>query len=255
MKIVIIGSGNVATHIALTLYKKKADIIQIYSPHLANAELLASKINASCTDAVREINKDADIYLFAIKDDAIETIAKALQPDKNAILAHTAGSVPMDVFREYAQNFGVVYPLQTFSKSSGIDFGEVPVFIEANNNKTEEKITLLAQMLSGKIHYKSSKQRMQLHLAAVFACNFTNYMYTIASDIAENANEPFDILKPLITETAKKTATTSPYNAQTGPALRMDTTTIEKHLRLLSTTNNIQQLYKLLSEGIYQRHK
>ena len=144
----------------------------------------------------------------------------------------------------------MLYPLQTFSKDKSVDFSEIPVFIEANNEAALSKTSSLARMLSDNVREVSSQQRKQLHLAAVFACNFTNHLYELSSQLTEAAKLPFEVLLPLIRETADKLRTLSPHDAQTGPAIRNDRQVMEEHVKLLEGRSDLQKLYQLLSESI-----
>ena len=212
MKAVIIGSGNVATHLALAFQKKGIIISQVYSRTSANAELLAQKLNTSFTTHTSGIDRNADIYIYALKDSSFLNLLKRFDLPK-AIHVHTSGSIPMKDFYGYTERYGVFYPLQTFSINKEIDFSNVPICIEANTEKLENELIELAKLLTTKTYILSSEQRRRVHLAAVFACNFTNYMYDIAHDIVLGAGIEFDILKPLIMETADKINTLPPREA------------------------------------------
>ena len=232
MKAVIIGSGNVATHLALAFQKKGIIISQVYSRTSANAELLAQKLNTSFTTHTSGIDRNPDIYIYPLKDSSFLNLLKRFDLPK-AIHVHTSGSNPMKDFYGYTERYGVFYPLQTFSINKEIDFSNVPICIEANTEKLENELIELAKLLTTKTYILSSEERRRVHLAAVFACNFTNYMYDIAHDIVLGAGIEFDILKPLIMETADKINTLPPREAQTGPAIRYDENIINKHLIML----------------------
>jgi len=253
MKAVIIGSGNVATHLALAFQKKGIIISQVYSRTSANAELLAQKLNTSFTTHTAGIDRNADIYIYALKDSSFLHLLKRFDLPK-AIHVHTSGSIPMKDFYGYTERYGVFYPLQTFSINKEIDFSNVPICIEANSEKLENELVQLAKLLTTKTYILSSEQRRKVHLAAVFACNFTNYMYDIAHDIVLGAGIEFDILKPLIMETADKINTLSPREAQTGPAIRYDENIINKHLILLDNKKHWKAIYKKLTKNIHNRH-
>lgn len=253
MKAVIIGSGNVATHLALAFQKKGIIISQVYSRTSANAELLAQKLNTSFTTHTSGIDRNADIYIYALKDSSFLNLLKRFDLPK-AIHVHTSGSIPMKDFYGYTERYGVFYPLQTFSINKEIDFSNVPICIEANTEKLENELIELAKLLTTKTYILSSEQRRRVHLAAVFACNFTNYMYDIAHDIVLGAGIEFDILKPLIMETADKINTLPPREAQTGPAIRYDENIINKHLIMLDNRKNWKTIYKKLTKYIHARH-
>ena len=242
MKIVFIGSGNVATHMAVALKKAGNEIVQIYSRTLQNAQQLAHRVGAEAISEIDNLHLNANLYIFSIIDDALPIIIKQM-PSTTGIWVHTAGSVTMDPFS------GVIYPLQTFSKNKQLNFSEIPLFIEGNSPETEEQLTKLAKTISEDVRPLNSEQRKHLHLAAVFANNFTNHMYTLSNEILKQKNIPFDVLKPLIRETAAKVMEMNPSDAQTGPAVRLDTNVINRHLELIANTE-IEKIYKLISNSI-----
>lgn len=254
MKAVFIGAGNVATHLALALQNKGVTISQIFSRTSVNAQLLADKLGVSFTCDLTELDRTADIYFYAVKDSVLRSLISKIALPK-ALHVHTAGSISLHVFDEYAKRYGVLYPLQTFSKDKAVDFSQIPICIEASSSEVEKKLLEIAHLLTKKTYVLNSEQRKQLHLSAVFACNFTNHMYTIAADLVESAGLPFEILQPLIAETADKIKTMSPRQAQTGPAVRFDEETISKHLLMLKENSDLFQIYKVLSQSIYQKHK
>jgi len=255
MEIVLIGSGSVATHLGLAFKSKGVIIKQVFSRNPANAENLAKKLETIFIDDISDLYMDADIYIYALKDSALKTILRKMSIIPQGIHVHTAGSVPMNDFEGFTAQFGVFYPLQTFSIKKEIDFSNVPVCLEASNAETQIALVNLAKLLTDKIYIINSEQRKQLHLAAVFACNFTNYMYDIAAQILEDSDIKFEIIEPLIAETADKIKTLSPYDAQTGPAVRFDETTIDRHLHMLKKNSDIKKVYDLLSKSIHLRHK
>ncbi|MDR0334079.1 MAG: DUF2520 domain-containing protein [Dysgonamonadaceae bacterium] len=250
MKIVLIGSGNLATHLAIALNASGNEIAQIFSRTLENAKSLAEKTGARYTDDVEQIDCNADLYIFSVKDDTLPEILKRM-PKTKGIWVHTAGSVPINVFVPYTDNYGIIYPLQTFSKNKTVNFADILVFIEGSNTETIHSLETLAKSISKNISYLSSEKRQYLHLAAVFVCNFTNHLYTLSAEILEKEDIPFDVLKPLIMETATKVMELSPKAAQTGPAVRFDETVMSKHIDLL-TDGDMKYIYKILSESIYK---
>jgi predicted short-subunit dehydrogenase-like oxidoreductase (DUF2520 family) len=246
--IVLIGAGNVATQLGLTLEQAKHTILQVYSKHTSSASELAKKLKCSFTNSFDELAPNADIYIISVKDDAISGVAGHLHL-KNKIVVHTSGSIYMDTIKNCSKNYGVFYPLQTFSKTKNSDFKNVPICLEASNKNTFKTLEVLAKSISNNVNKISSEQRATIHFAAVFACNFTNHFYAIADDILTSNKLSFDILKPLITETAAKIQNNPPREMQTGPAIRGDKKTMNKHLKML-TDNNYKQLYKLISKSI-----
>jgi predicted short-subunit dehydrogenase-like oxidoreductase (DUF2520 family) len=248
MTIVFIGAGNVATHLAQALFNAGFDIRQVVSRTEANAQQLATTINAGWTTRMEEIG-EADLYLYAVSDAVLEEMI-VRNPRNNGLHIHTAGSMPLSIFEGHKHRYGVLYPLQTFSKAKPVRFREIPLFVEAGAADDLQLLKAAAQTISPKVYEATSEQRQQLHLAAVFACNFTNHLYAIAGDLLKKADLPFEVLRPLIQETLDKTATLSPREAQTGPAIRNDRNVMEKQLLKLSDYPQWQEIYRLLSESI-----
>lgn len=251
MKIVFIGAGNVATELAVGLHKYDLQIAQIYSRTWESAENLAKLVGANPVADIKYITTDADLYIFSLKDSVLEDILQQI-PSNKGLWLHTAGSMPMNIFRGYTSHFGVLYPFQTFNKSRCIDWNTVPIFIEASDNSSLDQIKKLAAMLSSKIYPLSSEERKYIHLTGVFACNFTNHMYTLGKEILQKAGLPFEIALPLIDETCAKVHTMSPQEAQTGPAVRYDQNVMNKHLSLIED-ERVKDIYKLISESIYYK--
>ncbi len=252
-KIVFIGAGNLATHLALAFQKADFNIVQVYSRTQLSADALSKKVGAdSCTDYL-EVNREADLYVFALSDSVLVSALEALQL-RDKFMVHTAGSLPLSVFKPYTSKYGVFYPLQTFSKAREVDFSEIPICIEANRSDLETNLLDLGKKVSHSVQLLSSHQRKQLHLAAVFACNFTNHMYHIGEELLQNEGLSFDLLKPLILETAKKVQTLPAREAQTGPAVRCDKNVMEVHEENLKMSPDFQKLYRFVSESIYRLH-
>lgn len=253
MKIVMIGSGNVATHISLALQHTENNVVQVYSKTLENASILASKLNCIATNSISELCNDADIYIFSIKDDVLLTLPSQISEiitNKSALFIHTAGSVPMNVFQGTMPHYGVLYPMQTFSKTRSIDFHTVPCFIEGSSEEALETIRTLALSITEKIKVTSSEKRKMMHLAAVFACNLANHCYRLAEKIVEKEDIDFCLFLPLIEETAKKVTQLSPKDAQTGPMVRNDISVMNKQLDLIEN-DRTKQIYRLMAESIY----
>ncbi len=249
-KIVLIGAGNVATHLGIALQEKKFSILQVYSRTLSSAKALGERLHTAYTDNLENLNPDASIYLFALKDSVLPEVLNAF-PHFPGLFVHTAGSLPMQVFENHAEHYGVLYPLQTFSKERNISFERIPLFVEARYPDDELLLKEVANTISQNVFHLSSEKRKYLHLAAVFACNFTNHLYNLAAEILEEQSIPWEILQPLIQETAAKAEALHPEKAQTGPAIRYDQEVIEKHLSLLSGSN--KELYRILSQSIHQK--
>ncbi len=247
--IVLIGSGNVATQLGRVLYNAGHSINQVFSRNIENAKILSSEIKSIPIDNLNEMNVNADFYIISIADDAINTIISTFEKIKGNVV-HTSGSVGIEVFKDKIENYGIIYPLQSFNKDFDLDFEKVPFCIEANSESNLLKIKELTSVISKNIFEISSNQRQYLHLAAVFVNNFANSLYVCASDILENQNIPFELLKPLILETALKVQHNNPITTQTGPAKRNDFKIIEKHLHLLQKKERYKNLYQDLSNLI-----
>lgn len=254
MKISFIGSGNVATQLALALYKKDIFISQIISTSLENARALAQKVNAQATTDITQFDaKNTDILLIAATDDNILNIATKLTPQTNVIVAHTSGSVEMNVLIHH-ENHGVFYPFISMQKSIPARFFDAPFLIEANEEATANTLKKLAHLLSNYVLEADSQQRQNLHLAAVFANNFVNNQLAIAETILAKNHLPFSLLRPLLADYFGKLENHLPHELQTGPAVRHDSTIIEKHVHLLRDFPEYQTIYRLLTEDI-QREK
>lgn len=255
MRIVFIGSGNLATHLSLALQAVGEDIAQVFSRTEEHAKELAEKLDCNYTASIDEIEKNADIYIFSVKDDAISGIAATVcKNTSDAVFIHTAGSVPMDIFKDYAQHYGVLYPMQTFSKARHVDFRPIPCFIEGSDEQTRDLIRHLAESISDQVVLADSEKRRKLHLAAVLACNLTNHCYRLAERVLEEAQMDFRLYLPLIDETAKKVSEMSPRDAQTGPMVRYDVNVMNRQLELLSDERT-RQIYRLMAESIHEDAK
>ena len=254
MNISLIGSGNVATHLAQALYDLKHQIVQVYSQNLKNAQQLASLVQAQPVSQLQEL-QPADLYLIAVKDSAIAEIAAQLAPlTIQGIVAHTSGSTALDAIQQSSPHYGVFYPLQTFSKAKAVDFSQVPLLLEGSSAKVIQQLDILARQLSTQVYHYSTQQRRSLHLAAVIACNFSNYLYSVADDYLTRQGVDFDLLKPLILETASKIQHHAPIHMQTGPAVRHDQGILDMHQQMLESQPQLQQVYELLSQGIMHLH-
>ncbi len=253
--IVLIGAGNLATQLGSALKKAGFRIVQVYSRTRKSAEELALKLGCESTDSLGELARGAEVYLFSVKDDILESLLTQRSDwDSEALYLHTAGSMPMDVFRDKVQRYGVWYPLQTFSKYRTVDFAEIPCFIEGSSPEVLRQIRQLAQVLSTQVYEIDSAKRKHLHLAAVFACNFTNHLYAVAAEILQKQQIPFSVMLPLIEETVRKVGQLSPVQAQTGPALRYDRNVMNMQLELIKEHSDLQEIYRLLSVGIYKKN-
>jgi len=248
-KILLVGSGNLATHLALNINKKEYLINQVYSPNKTNAKDLSNKIKSEWTSDPKEIKK-ADITIIAIKDDEIKNIIKILP--KNPTV-HTSGSTNINVFKGYFSDYGVLYPLQSFKKDIKINMKNVPFLIEANNKQFEKELFQLASSLSKITEKTNSYKRKKIHVAAIFACNFSNHMLVIAKQLLEKENIDYKFLLPLIKESFSRIDSTDPLITQTGPAVRKDIKIIEEHLESIDQ-DEFKELYKLISNNIIKTH-
>lgn len=252
LKAVIIGSGNVATHLSLA-FSDHLDFIQCYSPTLSHAKKLASKLSCAGVSEISDIRSDAEIFLICISDDAIKKLGTKLSlPGKLCI--HTSGSVNMSVLDKISSRNAVLYPLQTFNSKRKIDISKVPFFIEASSREDEKLLSTMVRKIGAKSFLTDSESRTILHLSAVYACNFANHMWSLAEMLCKKNNLPKKILNPLIEETFLKATELGPFQAQTGPAKRQDLKVIEKHLKILSGDKNLQKVYSVISKSIINLH-
>ena len=249
-----IGAGNLGTHLSTTLVKSGFTISQVYSKTEQSAKTLAEKVHSSYTAEVNDIDTTADIFVVALKDDFFDEVLSKID-FQNKLLIHCAGSLSLSILEKYSSNIGVLYPLQTFSKARDINFSTIPVFIEANSQTNEEMILSIARKISTNVSILNSEKRQILHVSAVFACNFVNYMYTVAADLLESNEILFEVIRPLIMETAEKVMTVEPKKVQTGPAVRFDKKIMTKHQELLNNNKVYQELYMSLSKGIFEFYK
>lgn len=250
MKIVFVGAGNLATRLSLAMQRVGMQIGQVYSHTAGSSGQLAAKLGCTWTTDLSALQPDADLYVFSLKDTVLAEVIAQVKPN-NGLWLHTAGSMPMNVFDGFAARYGVIYPLQTFSKGREVNFDTIPLFLEANTEKDAAYLKNIATALSENIRFMSSEKRRILHLAAVFACNFTNHIYALAYKLLEQESIPADVLLPLIDETAAKIHTMPPAAAQTGPAIRYDENVINKHLAMLDDPD-MKAIYQLLSQSIHK---
>ena len=249
MNIVILGSGNVGTLLGTSLWKAGYNIIQVWSRNLEHAKALANLLHTQFTDDIDQVVNSADLYILSISDDAIPAVVSKMKP-VSGIITHTSGSTTIDVFHGKFSNYGVFYPFQTFSIGKEIDFKKVPILLEGSETKSLSVLKSVALSISDNVQECNSDQRKVLHIAAVFASNFTNYFYTISQKLLEENGLAFDLIRPLIVETALKVQEIMPGEAQTGPAARNDLSIINSHLKQLESEPELSGIYKLLSAQI-----
>ena len=252
MKIVLIGAGNLATHLGKALHAAGHDMVQVFSRTMQSAETRASLLDAEPLTDMAQVRDDADVYIFSVKDSALEQLISQLCGGEKKVFLHTAGSMPMSVFRGKALHYGVLYPMQTFSKQREVDFSIIPCFIEANDEFALKQIEGLAGQISHRVYQLSSEDRKYLHLSAVFACNFANHCYAASQELLQQHGIPFDVMLPLIDETAAKVHGMTPKEAQTGPAVRYDENVIGKQIQLLENQPYFQKIYDCMSKSIHE---
>ena len=249
ISVIILGAGNVATHLFNAFDNSDTvTVTQWFNRNIGSLQSYKSRVDI--TDDLSQL-KEADLYIIAVSDDAVANLSAKL-PFENRLVVHTSGTVNIHDLDKKNRR-GVFYPLQTFSKSAPLDFANVPICIEAIDKSDLKILKTLSKAIGSKSHKVNTNQRKSLHLAAVFVNNFTNQLYRIAHEITEDEGVEFDILKPLIMETAIKVQELSPYMAQTGPAKRNDKKTIKKHLDLLKNEQH-KAIYELLTASIQKTH-
>jgi predicted short-subunit dehydrogenase-like oxidoreductase (DUF2520 family) len=250
-KTIIVGAGKLAWHLGPALKNAGFRIIQVYSRTLSSSAAFGLHLDVPWTTDVNMLKEDAELVIFCITDKALEGLLTQILLN-DVFMIHTAGSLPSNVFENWTSDFGVLYPLMTFTKTRSIDFRTVPVCIEANNQENEDRLKNIAEKISDNVSVVNFENRKILHMAAIFACNFTNHMYRFAYDILALQEFDFGILKPLIIETAKKVLEMSPHEAQTGPASRHDKNILTVHQLMLQDQPEWQKIYTFVSESIYQ---
>ena len=254
MKIVIIGSGNVAAVLGRKFKAAGHQILQVLSRNAQAASRLAYEWDTESANYISLLNKDADVYIIAVNDDAIDQVASEIKlPGK--VVAHTAASVSKEVLKNVTEHFGVFYPIQSLRKEM-TTLPEIPVFVEGSDDKSRSTLNQLAESISpGEVTIVQEGEREKLHVAAVFVNNFANHLYQLAEEYCLKEGLHFKELLPLIEETANRLKSIPPSQSQTGPAIRNDAETIEKHLALLGKYPHLQEVYRFLSESIRETKK
>ena len=251
-RISIIGSGNVASHLAQVFFDNNLPLIEIYSRNIVEGEKLAKKVNANFIRDIKSVGLQTEIIIMAISDDAIPIVSKELNLN-GQILAHTSGIANTEDLKIATKNYACFYPLQTFTKGHIVDFNLIPILINASNSQTLSDLKNIAFKLSNNVKEISDLERQKLHLSAVIVNNFTNHLFSLSSKyLAENKID-FNLLKPLIQETVNKISNSDPIANQTGPAKRNDLNTIEKHFSLMED-EDLKEIYKILTKSIYDTH-
>lgn len=252
-RVVLVGAGNVATHLGMALQRAGYEVLQVYSRTEASASALADQLKVPYTVSLEELSDEADLYIVSVKDAVLQSLLPSVVKGREgALFVHTAGSIPMNVWEGIVPRYGVLYPMQTFSKQRAVDFNSVSFFLEASSTEDLERLKTLASSLTPKVYEANSDQRMSLHVAAVFACNFTNHMYALCARLLDKYGMPFEAMLPLIDETARKVHQLAPKEAQTGPAVRRDENVMNKHLEILAEEPDLYGLYEKISKSIQQ---
>ncbi|MGU3313726.1 Rossmann-like and DUF2520 domain-containing protein [Acinetobacter sp. M5A5_2a] len=256
MKISLIGSGRVAFHLAQALLAQGHNIVQVYARDFDKTQKFAEKIQAKACQSLQQF-QSTELIILAVSDSAIAELVKQVHelfPD--TLMVHTSGSTDIEVISHVHEKAGVFYPLQTFSLERDVDWTVTPLFVEAVADVDQKLLSDLANSLSKRVYQYTSKQRLTLHLAAVFACNFSNYCFDMAKQIVDAEQVDFSLLYPLIVETAKKATENDPMQMQTGPAMRGDQNILAMHQNLLvqAERDDLKDIYQLLSDGILKRH-
>jgi len=251
IRVVIIGSGNVATSLAHTL-ATRCELVQIYSRHIDHARILADAVGCpQVTDDLHYLVADADAYIIAVRDDIIADVVASV-PDNGALWVHTSGSKGIGLFEGHRVRYGVLWPMQSFSREMVVTLDDVHFFAEANNASAMEELLSLGHLLSPHITQADSERRRRLHVASVFCCNFANHLWTLADEVLAQDGLPFEAMMPLIRSTVDKLDRLSPAESQTGPAMRHDRQVIDSHLALLD--GDKREIYDLITRSIMNRN-
>lgn len=254
-KITLIGAGNLAWHLGQALENIGHSIVEVYSRDLKNAERLCSKLyDANPTDSLNFSHSEAELYIIAVSDSAIQEVLNEVNLPETSVIAHTSGTESIGVFKSLPNPCGVLYPIQTFTKSRKIEFKEIPISIEFSDRVSQTTIQDIADSLSRKTFHHSTERRRVIHLASVFAANFTNHILTISKGLLESNNLSFELVKPLISEVVGKALSIGPEYSQTGPARRKDSNTIEKHLDYLSEEQGLTSIYQAITNDIIKTY-
>ena len=248
-RVAIIGAGKLATNLAFSLESRGFTILQVYNRSRESGMKLAGKVSSSYIDDLRKLSHKADLYALAVSDSALFEVASRIRL-RDQLVIHFSGTAPIDLLKDSSANYGVLYPPQTFTLQQSDGFLNIPLCIEANNSDSEKNLADFAAILSDKIYRVSAGQRRTIHLSAIFAGNFTNFMYSIAEDLLAGNNLPMTLLEPIIEKTKANTGRNNIFGLQTGPAMREDLDMIKTHLELLSGKPEFREIYRLISESI-----
>ena len=254
MRVVLIGAGGLATNLGQALHEAGHELMAVYSRTMQSARLLADKLGCKATNDLGTLPLEADVFIVSVKDAVLDTVISQLAKGREGqLMVHTAGSMPMALFEGKTRHYGVLYPMQSFSKERQVDFNDVSIFLETSDEQSLATLKVLANSISPKVYELSSEERKYLHLSAVFACNFVNHCYALSAEILERLGLPFSVMLPLTDETARKVHQLQPKDAQTGPAVRYDQNVISMQNQLLADQPEMQQIYELMTKSIHQK--
>jgi predicted short-subunit dehydrogenase-like oxidoreductase (DUF2520 family) len=255
--VAFIGAGNVAWHLAPALDNADFSVREVYGRDSKKVRQIVSRLyQAELRKSLDFADSAARIFILAVSDDAIESVAEKIILPPNGILVHTSGARPLNSLdRAGTSKIGVFYPLQTFSRGAKINFAETPILVESQSHEVEEVLMTMGKSISKTVFSISAEKRMALHLAAVFASNFTNHMLTIAFDLMQRNDLDVHWLGPLIIETINRSMSVGPEIAQTGPSRRGDLKTLQKHLELLKSDKKLREIYRLISQHILDKYQ
>jgi len=248
------GAGRVAGALCREFYSAGHHIGLIVSETEKNGQKLAGECKSSWSDKLI-FPGNADILIVAVPDNRIEKVLAGIRCDERTLIVHTAGSIGIDVFPEKTKRKAVLYPLQTFTNGRKVNFRDLPFFIESPDKQSVAILEMLVDSIGGSVYHADTEKRRMIHLAAVFTCNFSNHMLTVGKELISETGFPFEVMKPLISETLSKAIDLGPENSQTGPAVRNDQNTIEKHLELLSFSPELKRIYSEMTRSISEYHK
>lgn len=253
-RVVIVGSGNLAEALAQAVSQSGLQLVQLVARNAERGQAVAALAGTQWTADPAQL-AEADIYLVSVSDKAVAALAASLPFPAGAVVAHTAGSVPLEALPAHTRR-AVFYPLQTFTKGRKVDFSQIPIFLETDDQALRPGLETFARRLSQTVIWADSACRARVHLSAVFACNFVNHLYAVGERIVRSAGLPFDVLKPLIAETAAKAlGAASPTDVQTGPAVRNDAPTMARHRALLADDPQLENIYSIISNDIWETSK
>jgi predicted short-subunit dehydrogenase-like oxidoreductase (DUF2520 family) len=249
----IIGAGNVGSRLAIAFHQANIKVDQICSKTLRHGKQLSRQVNAEFTQHIADLKAGSDVYFLCIPDQHFAKFRDAWEL-QDSLIVHTSGTTPIEILDGISSSYGVFYPLQTFSREHKLSFSNIPVCLEANRPEALELLKILARKITANVSVLTSEQRRWAHLAAVISSNFSNYMYQVAEDILTKKGLDFELIHPLILETARKAGRIGPHRAQTGPATRGDHTTIQKHIEMLEEFPEYQAFYELLTTSILKEN-